>query len=75
MIMEINEIVSKAFNSELGQQIDAIYSTSDKRVFIRKEEAIAYTAGRLDEHSIPLADKTILIWWQEDGELLSLKVH
>ncbi len=72
--MEIKDIISKAFASELGQQLDGIYSTSDTRVFIRKQEAIAHAEGQLDQHCVPLSDKTVLLWWSEDGEFVSIKV-
>jgi len=72
--MDIKEIVSKAFASELGQQLDGIYSTSDNRVFIRKQEAIAHTEGRLDEHCVALKDNTVLLWFEEGGDNVSIKV-
>lgn len=72
--MDIKEIVKKAFASELGQQIDGIYSTSDNRIFIRKEEAINHSEGLLDKNTLPLNDKTVLLWWEDDDEVVSLKV-
>lgn len=63
--MDIKEIVKKAFASELGQQLDSIYSTSDNRVFIRKEEAIRHAEGQLDKNTKPLADNSVLMWLEQ----------
>lgn len=47
-------------NSSLGQQLDAIYSTSDGRFFVRYEEAYRHVSGSLDKNTKPLEDKTIV---------------
>lgn len=57
------ERANKFFDTELGQQLDVLYSTSDGRVFIRKEEAYMHSKGSLDEGTEPLADKTIAEWF------------
>ncbi len=59
------ERANKIFDTDLGQQLDVIYSTSDGRVFIRKEEAIRHSDGNLDEGTQPLSDKTITEWFPE----------
>jgi hypothetical protein len=59
--------INECFESDLGQQLDVLYSTSDDRVFIRYyEEAVAHTEGRLDDNTQPLLDKTIIEWYPED---------
>ena len=42
------EIINKYFESSLGQQCDCLFTTSDDRVFIREEEAILHTDGKLE---------------------------
>ena len=56
------EEVDKIFNGDLGQQVDVLFSTSDNRCFIRKEEAIKHTEGTLDDTE-PLEDKSIADWY------------
>lgn len=58
------EKANKIFNSDLGQQLDVIYATSDDRVFIRHKEAVLHTEGKLDGRP-PLEDKTITDWYPE----------
>ena len=60
------EIANKYFASELGQQLDVIYATSDGRAFVRIEEAEKHAEGKLDENTLPLSDKTITTWYPED---------
>jgi hypothetical protein len=57
--------VIAVFNSELGEQCDELYSTSDGSIFIRYNEAIAHSKGELDEDTQPLEDKSIYIWFNE----------
>jgi len=57
------EQADKIFETDLGQQLDKIYSTSDNRTFIRYEEAKLHTEGRLQPNGIPLEDETILEWY------------
>lgn len=58
--------INKIFNSELGQQVEVLYSTSDERVFLRHSEARLHTEGLLDENTKPLDDKEIKHWYRED---------
>lgn len=51
------ETINKVFESELGQQTDILFSTSDGRIFIRHEEACS--------HADSLEDKTIQDWNSE----------
>lgn len=55
--LPIEEIVQECFNSHLGQQLDELFTTSDKRVFIRYKEA--------KDYSNHLEDKSILHWFEE----------
>lgn len=59
------EKANEIFNSELGQQLDVIYVTSDDRAFIRHEEALKHTNGELDANTLPLDDKSIVEWYPE----------
>lgn len=59
------EIIDRYFNTSLGEQCDVLYSTSDDRVFIRHEEAIKYTNGKLEEPFVLLEDKNIISWYKE----------
>lgn len=67
----IEQLVEKAFSSELGRQCNSLFSTSDNRIFIRLQEAIAHSKGELSE-GIPLEDTTIYEWYEEwnGGDLL-----
>lgn len=60
------EQANKIFDTDLGQQLDVIYVTSDDRVFIREEEAVKHVRGQLDENSKPLENKTITEFYPED---------
>jgi hypothetical protein len=46
-------------------ELNVLYATSDNRLFIRHEEALLHTEGKLDENTIPLTDKTIVEWYEE----------
>ena len=61
----ISEIITKAFQTNLGQQCTELFTTSDGRVFIRLEEAIKHRDGLLDKNTMPLVDKKILEWFEE----------
>lgn len=63
--MDIQKIIASAYKSELGQQLDGIYSTSDGRIFIRKEEAVSHCEGQLVKNTRPLENKTVLLWFEE----------
>jgi hypothetical protein len=56
----IRDNVLKSFQSDLGQQLDLLFSTGDGTVLIRDYEAIRYC----EENNIPL--DTIKDWMRED---------
>jgi hypothetical protein len=60
------EIVNKCFETEFGQQLDQLFSTSDDRLFVRYEEARLHTEGLLDPNTKPLTDNTVIEWYPED---------
>lgn len=57
------ERINKYFNTELGQQLDELYSTSDDMVFIRYEEALKHTKGELNPDSKSLKNDLITTWY------------
>ena len=59
------ELINRYFKGDLGRQLSVIYSTSDDRVFIRYEEALKHTEGKLDPNTQPLEDKKIIEWFEE----------
>lgn len=61
----IEEKIFSAFNSSLGQQCNSLFSTTDKRIFIRLQEAMDHAEGKLDPNTKPLEDKTILEWFDD----------
>lgn len=62
--IKMEQSVKSAFMSELGNQCDELYSTSDGRIFIRHEEASLHTEGKLDGTK-PLNDKEVKIWYRD----------
>lgn len=57
---------NKIFETELGQQLPSIYSTSDDRVFIRYEEAVAHTNHMINSTGgQEFVDTTITEWFPE----------
>jgi hypothetical protein len=54
------EKANKIFQTEIGQQLDMVYVTSDDMPFIRYSEAV--------NHSKKLSDNSITEWWPEDKE-------
>lgn len=60
----IEQIIGDAFSSSLGQQCNSLFATSDNRVFVRAEEAVAHIKGELD-NTEPLKDRTITEWFEE----------
>lgn len=58
------ERADKIFETDLGQQLNEIFVTSDDRVFVRYSEAEAHANGTLDG-APPLEDKTITEWYPE----------
>jgi len=59
------EKANKIFETELGQQLNVIYVTSDDRAFIRYEEAFEHSNGELDTNTNTLSDKTITEWYSD----------
>ena len=59
------EKIDKYFESELGQQCNELFSTSDDRVFIRYEEAVMHANGELDPDTKPLEDKFVMDWYYQ----------
>jgi hypothetical protein len=54
------EQANKIFETDLGQQLDVIYVTSDDAIFIRHWEAVQH------KHSKDLKDQTITEFYPED---------
>ena len=57
------EVVNKFFETELGQQLDVIYVTSDDQVFIRYEEAALHTNDLLNAEPENFVDTEITKWY------------
>ena len=49
------EKANKIFETELGQQLDVIYVTSDDKPFIRFEEAVIH-AGKLLNNDVSISE-------------------
>ena len=64
------EKANEIFNTDLGRQLNEIYVTSDDRAFVRNEEAVKHVNGELDPNTQPLEDKTITIWYPEEGDYM-----
>jgi len=60
------EKANKIFETELGLQLDVIYSTFDDKLFIRPEEAWNYLKGLISSNSKNNIDTTIAEWYRED---------
>jgi len=60
------EKANKIFATELGQQLDVIYVTSDDQVFIRYEEAVLHTNELLNGDPENFVDTSITEWYPED---------
>jgi len=64
--MKLIDKIAIAFNSELGQQVDSIYSTSDERLFIRLSEAKLHTNDLINSvGDMEFVDTSILMWVEE----------
>jgi hypothetical protein len=59
------EQINKLLETELGIQLDTLYSTCDDRVFIRYEEALKHTTGELDGTGQILENADIFTWYRE----------
>ncbi len=60
------EKANKIFATELGQQLNVIYVTSDDQPFIRYEEAQFHTNEMLNGDFENFVDTTITEWYPED---------
>jgi len=65
MIMT-QEKANRIFETDLGVQLNVIYSTSDDRVFIRYEEALLHTNELLNSDPEKFVDTTITEWYNEN---------
>lgn len=61
------EKVNEIFETELGQQLDVIYVTSDDKVFIRYEEAALHTNELLNADPENFVDTSINEWYPESS--------
>jgi len=60
------EKANKIFETELGQQLNVIYMTSDDQPFICYEEALMHTNELLNANPENFVDTTITEWYPED---------
>jgi hypothetical protein len=60
------EKANKIFATELGQQLNVIYVTSDDQPFIRYEEAALHTNELLNADPENFVDTSITEWYPED---------
>lgn len=60
------EKANKIFATELGQQLDVIYVTSDDQSFISYEEAVLHTNELLNADPENFVDTSITEWYPED---------
>ncbi len=60
------EKANEIFETELGQQLLSFYATSDDQVFIRYNEAVAYTNDMINAvGGQEFVDTTITEWFPE----------
>ena len=57
------ELINKYFNSNIGRQVNCLYTTSNNKVFLRLEEANRWANG--EDGSEPLKDTNIMVWYPE----------
>jgi hypothetical protein len=57
------EQANRIFQTDLGQQCNEIFVTSDEEVFIRHQEAMLHTEGKLISNTFPLENKEILTFY------------
>lgn len=60
--------INSYFDTSIGRQCPALFSTSDDRVFIRYDEAERHTQGLLDPGTYPLSDRAITTWYPEEDD-------
>lgn len=66
------EKIDKYFETEIGQQVEEFFVTSDDRVFLRWSEADLHRKGQLDPDTKPLEDDSITTWYRSDEIELDL---
>jgi hypothetical protein len=54
--------INKFFLTDIGQNLESVFVTSDDRVFVRFSEAYRHTIGKLDPNTEPLSDQRIFEW-------------
>ena len=59
------EKANEIFFSELGQQLEVIYVTSDDKPFIRYDEALVHTNMLLNANPETFIDTSITEWYPE----------
>ena len=59
------EKANRIFETDLGQQLNVIYVTSDDRSFIRYEEAVIHTNMLLNADPENFVDTRITEWYPE----------
>ncbi len=59
------EKANQIFATELGQQLNVIYVTSDDKSFIRHEEAVIHTNEMLNADPETFVDTTITEWYPD----------
>jgi hypothetical protein len=57
----LQQRVAAAFQSELGQQLDELYTTSDGRIFVHLEQASLHAMGKLG-NTARLDDLSVAEW-------------
>jgi hypothetical protein len=60
--------IKEYFESELGSQLDTLYSTSDNRIFVKLSEAISHSKGHLDGDKYRLPDPEIRVWNKKEDK-------
>lgn len=60
------EKANKIFATELGQQLNVIYVTSDDQVFTCYEDAVLHTNDLLNADPENFVDTSITEWYPED---------
>lgn len=60
------EKANEIFQTEMGIQLDVIYTTSDDKVFVRYEEALLHTNDMLNGDPENFVDTKITEWYNEN---------
>lgn len=59
------EIINVLFNTELGKQLNVIYTTSDDNLFIWPESAFQHIHNTQSKFSQNSANRSIFAWHRE----------